>query len=127
MLLKEFHASSVMSLTRDLKEEYYSKGAIVVKGLFNKYDLQPSLKFLYNAINLLGNKTEAINDTAMVTTDEISNRLDKLISQNSEAQSVLYDSISNSPDLHLMSSSPKILNIIKIFGEHIMLNNRLSR
>ena len=62
----------------------------------------------------------------MVTTDEISNRLDKLISQNSEAQSVLYDSISNSPDLHLMSSSPKILNIIKIlFGENIMLNNRL--
>ena len=126
MLLKEFNASSITSLAREIKEEYYSKGAVVVKGLFNEHDLQPSLKFLYRAINLLENNAETISYKAMTTTDEISKRLDKLMSQNSEAQSLLYDSISNSPELHQMSSSPKILSVIKMFfGENIMLNNRL--
>ena len=124
--IAEFRPEDLEEFACRIKGTYYEQGAFIVRNLFNDEDIAPPLLFLDKCVSLLERKEGLFDQINKIDQYSLTARIRALMSIDPGYQSIIYDSISQSPEMHACASSQKTINVIQaIFGKNIMLNPRL--
>ena len=110
--------------TLDLRDAFYSQGALIVKRLLTSHDLDPLAEFLIKILRLkYPNVSGAANRSE--ATSLASDLMLEAMSCSPEAQSVIYDVMCKSSATHALSTNPKLDSIItQILSDTVSLHEK---
>lgn len=110
--------------TPELRDAFYTQGALIVKRLLSSHDLDPLAEFLIKILRLkYPNVSGAANRSE--ATSLASDLMLEAMSCSPEAQSVIYDVMCKSSATHALSTNPKLDSIItQILSDTVSLHEK---